>query len=281
MSFNDQYRGNSTNRGEYSRNSPANYGNSNPNNYEQLVKIASENIRQLSSNVVQIKQLSETLGSARDSLENRENLRRIIDATRVLSSDTVQLMKDLNSFKSQDKMKKIQQQKLMTEFESSLKKFQDISKFALEKERSLSLPQPKSTKYSSSSGYDEDSTEDLEKQSLIESQRIQQIQFENERQFMDSLISDREQGIKDIEKSVVEVNEIFRDLSVLVSEQGVMIDNIESNIEESTIKTTEGVQELRKANEYQKSSRNKLCCLALIILIVAAILVIVLYLVLK
>jgi len=73
------------------------------------------------------------------------------------------------------------------------------------------------------------------------------------------------------------VNEIFRDLSHLVQEQGVMIDNIESNIEESVVKTTDGVEELRKANEYQKSSRNKMCCLALIILIVAAIIVLVVY----
>lgn len=40
---------------------------------------------------------------------------------------------------------------------------------------------------------------------------------------MDALIADREQGIKEIEKTVVEVNEIFRDLSHLVQEQGVMI----------------------------------------------------------
>lgn len=55
------------------------------------------------------------------------------------------------------------------------------------------------------------------------------------------------------------------------------LDNIESNIETSVVKTSEGVEELRKANEYQKSSRNKMCCLALIILIIAAIIVIVVY----
>jgi syntaxin 7 len=40
---------------------------------------------------------------------------------------------------------------------------------------------------------------------------------------MDALIADREQGIKEIEKTVTEVNEIFRDLAHLVQEQGVMI----------------------------------------------------------
>jgi len=59
-----------------------------------------------------------------------------------------------------------------------------------------------------------------------------------------------------------------------------MIDNIESNIEESVVKTSDGVEELRKANDYQKSSRNKMCCLALIILIIAAIIVVVVYFVL-
>lgn len=41
--------------------------------------------------------------------------------------------------------------------------------------------------------------------------------------YHDTLIREREQGIKDIERTVQEVNEIFIDLSNLVSEQGSMI----------------------------------------------------------
>ncbi|CAL5444871.1 unnamed protein product [Camellia sinensis] len=43
----------------------------------------------------------------------------------------------------------------------------------------------------------------------------------------------REQGIEEIQQQIGEVNEIFKDLAVLVHEQGVMIDDISSNIESS------------------------------------------------
>jgi t-SNARE complex subunit (syntaxin) len=60
----------------------------------------------------------------------------------------------------------------------------------------------------------------------------------------------------------------------------ISIDHIESNIDESVSRVEDGVVELRKANEYQKSSRNKMCCLALILLIVAGVTVLVVYFVL-
>lgn len=49
------------------------------------------------------------------------------------------------------------------------------------------------------------------------------MQLENEREFNDALIHDREMGIKQIETAVMEVNEIFTDLASLVHEQGFMI----------------------------------------------------------
>ena len=43
-------------------------------NYETVVRMASDNIRQLSVYVGQIKSLSETLGGTKDTLENRDKL---------------------------------------------------------------------------------------------------------------------------------------------------------------------------------------------------------------
>jgi len=290
MSFADQMgRGSSSapTRGAYQpKAQPPNtgYGSAygSGNDYDQNVKIISENIRQLSVNVGQIKSLSDSLGTSRDSLENREQLRHLIDSTRLISTDTAHSMKSLHDTRSsgpsEDKTRKFQQQKLVKDFQSVLQRFQEISKIAGEKEKNTPLPQkPRASKQEVNTGYYEEDPHDFEKQGLIEAQRSQQLQLDNERQFMDALIADREQGIKEIEKTVVEVNEIFRDLSHLVQEQGVMIDNIESNIETSVVKTSEGVEDLRKANEYQKSSRNKMCCLALIILIIAAVIVVVVY----
>lgn len=51
--------------------------------------------------------------------------------------------------------------------------------------------------------------------------------LDNEIGFNEAIIEEREQGIKDIEEQIGEASEIFRDLAVLVHEQGVVIGKIQ------------------------------------------------------
>lgn len=48
----------------------------------------------------------------------------------------------------------------------------------------------------------------------------------NEVAFNEAIIDEREQGIKDIQDQIGQANEIFRDLAVLVHEQGVVIGKV-------------------------------------------------------
>ena len=50
---------------------------------------------------------------------------------------------------------------------------------------------------------------------------------QNELDFQESLIVEREEEIRGIEQGITELNEIFRDLGTMVSQQGEMIDDIE------------------------------------------------------
>lgn len=47
--------------------------------------------------------------------------------------------------------------------------------------------------------------------------------MDNEISFNEAIIDERDQGIQEIQDQIGEVNEIFKDLAVLVHEQGVMI----------------------------------------------------------
>ena len=86
-------------------------------------------------------------------------------------------------------------------------------------------------------------------------------------------IEDRVEAIKYIESDVTAVNDIMRDISVLVSEQGTTLDRIEDNIIETHGTTERGVSELRQAKKYQSKSRRKLLCLLVMALIVFTILI--------
>lgn len=47
--------------------------------------------------------------------------------------------------------------------------------------------------------------------------------MDNEIAFNEAIIDERDQGIQDIQQQIGEVNEIFKDLAVLVHEQGTII----------------------------------------------------------
>lgn len=49
------------------------------------------------------------------------------------------------------------------------------------------------------------------------------VLLENEVVFNEAVIEEREQGIREIHQQIGEVNEIFKDLAVLVHEQGYQI----------------------------------------------------------
>lgn len=117
----------------------------------------------------------------------------------------------------------------------------------------------------------------VEEESLITSNaKFQQLQeLENEINYNDSLITQREEGMKEIETAILEVNEIFRDLGTLVNEQQYMLDNIEANIESTAVRTGEAVDQLSQANRTQKSARNCKCFFLLILVFIVAIIVVV------
>lgn len=53
--------------------------------------------------------------------------------------------------------------------------------------------------------------------------RQEVVLLDSEISFNEAIIEEREQGIQEIQHTIGEVNEIFKDLAVLVHEQGTMI----------------------------------------------------------
>lgn len=100
-----------------------------------------------------------------------------------------------------------------------------------------------------------------------------QLAEQGEVDFQENLIIEREGEIRQIEQSVGELNELFRDVAHIVREQGDILDTIDVNVE-NTLQDTRGADvELRSASRYQKAARNKACCLLLILAMVLVIIV--------
>ncbi|KAJ6837900.1 syntaxin-132-like [Iris pallida] len=106
------------------------------------------------------------------------------------------------------------------------------------------------------------------------------IQEQGRGQVMDTLaeIQERHDTVREIQTKLLELQQIFLDMAVLVEAQGDMLDNIESHVSGATGAVQSGSAALQKARMLQKSSR-KCMCIAIIILII--ILVVILLSVLK
>lgn len=79
----------------------------------------------------------------------------------------------------------------------------------------------------------------------------QQITLQLEEECNIEMLREREKAIKNIESDIVSVNQIFKDLATMIHEQGEMVDSIESHVENTQIKVSEGAQSIAKARDYQ------------------------------
>ncbi|KAL1502915.1 hypothetical protein AB1Y20_010987 [Prymnesium parvum] len=93
---------------------------------------------------------------------------------------------------------------------------------------------------------------------------------------MDQMSAERERQINQVAESVNDLADIFKEIQVLVIDQGTVLDRIDYNIEQAAGKIGEAEVELRKANDYQKKSKTMLCIYLLLLLCGAMVIVLLL-----
>ncbi|BBN19961.1 protein MpSYP2 [Marchantia polymorpha subsp. ruderalis] len=235
---------------------------------------------QINTAVSTFKRLVNTLGTPKDTPELREKLHKTRQHIGQLAKDTSARLKsasEVDQYTEVTASKKVGDAKLAKDFQAVLKEFQKAQRVAAERETAYApfVPQAALPPSYTSSELKLQPEESQEQRLLLVDQRRQDIlHLENEVVFNEAVIEERELGIREIQEQIGEVNEIFKDLAVLLHEQGVMIDNIDSNIENSHAATTQANRQLTKASKTQKSN-NSLTCLLLIIFGVALLIVII------
>jgi len=80
-------------------------------------------------------------------------------------------------------------------------------------------------------------------------------------------IESRHSSILQLERQVLEVQELFLDLANLVSIQGETIDNIESHIVAAKAHTENAADQVSMAEDYQKKARKRQCCIVVIVVV--------------
>ncbi|XP_055389523.1 syntaxin-16 [Condylostylus longicornis] len=111
--------------------------------------------------------------------------------------------------------------------------------------------QPKSN--NAENYYDEENLDDqFQKPVSAKMTQQQLLLFEEENT---KLAEHREMEVNKIVKSIVDLNDIFKDLSHMVQEQGTVLDRIDYNVEQTQVRVFAGLKQLQKAEMYQRKNR--------------------------
>ncbi|XP_013404976.1 syntaxin-12 [Lingula anatina] len=243
------------------------------NDYMRLTQSISNNIQKISNNVKNIRRMVNQIGTPQDSDQLRDRLHESQHQTNDLAKSTTQYFKDIShlpvsSNQSDQRQRKMQRERLMEDFTSLLNEFQTLQREAANKEKA-SVRRARAA-----SGHDSAFLEGPREQQIIDigggpPSRQQTLQMEEDVDLQ--LIQERETAIKQLESDIMDVNQIFKDLGMLVHEQGEVIDSIEANVESAQIQVEAGTEQLAKARDYQSKARRKKCCLITILIVVLAV----------
>ncbi|CAI9763090.1 unnamed protein product [Fraxinus pennsylvanica] len=215
-------------------------------------------IFQINTAVAGFRRLVDSIGTSKDTPDNRLNLNNTRQRILSLVKETSAKLKALSEFDrgiNVDPSKKIEDAKLARDFQTVLQEFQKVQQLASERESAFSPSAPPSyvPAMHSSGQYAAPSAEQENQPFLMEQKRQEVLLLGNEIAFNEAIIEERDQGIREIQDQIGEASEIFKDLAVLVHDQGVVIDDIHSNIDASTAATTQARVQLSKASKSGKS----------------------------
>lgn len=231
-------------------------------------ELISRNIQKISHNVLQIKNMVQNIDTPLDSEELRHRMSILQGETSRLTKDTNTALKEISKptaaadDKEQEKLK-IKIRLLRENFHEVLKDYNDIQKTSKRKQR-----QTIRKKLRDSVTQGEESSvaqEDVMSGKMLQVEIVQgEVDIE--------LVKEREEALHQLEQDILDINVIFKDLAIMVHDQGEDIDIIEENVDSAVPNVEEGVKHLQKAVDYQSSARRKKIFL---VIILAAVLVVI------
>jgi syntaxin 7 len=191
--------------------------------FGRLTKSISQKIFSITSNVALVHRYIGLLGTPRDTDKMRASLMDTLSRTKDTTKDLIPDIRTLSRWDADEigPSGKYEQQKLTGDFQKAAMDFQNAQRLALEKQKDF----VKDVK----AAIEEDHAEDNESPRLQHHEQQQQQQQRlhlldnSEIEFNEQLIEEREQEIQGIEQGITELNEIFKDLATIVTEQGTML----------------------------------------------------------
>ncbi|XP_027792893.1 nuclear inhibitor of protein phosphatase 1 isoform X1 [Marmota flaviventris] len=249
--------------------------------FNSIIQTCSGNIQRISQATAQIKNLMSQLGTKQDSSKLQENLQQLQHSTNQLAKETNELLKELGSLPlplstSEQRQQKLQKERLMNDFSAALNNFQAVQRRVSEKEKESIARARAGSRLSAEERQREEqlvSFDSHEEWNQMQSQEDEAAITEQDLE----LIKERETAIRQLEADILDVNQIFKDLAMMIHDQGDLIDSIEANVESSEVHVERATDQLQRAAYYQKKSRKKMCILVLVLSVIIGVLIVIIW----
>ncbi|OIW04022.1 hypothetical protein TanjilG_30298 [Lupinus angustifolius] len=155
---------------------------------------------------------------------------------------------------------------LMTEFQTLRQRIQDEYREVVER-RVITVTGTRPDDETIDHLIETGNGEQIFQQAILEAGRGQVVSTVEE-------IQERHDAVKEIEKKLLDLHQIYLDMAVLVDAQGEILDNIESQVNNAVDHVQRGTSALQSAKKLQKNSRKWMCIAIIILLIIVAVIVV-------
>lgn len=243
--------------------------------FQRLSQQLNNKLFKLQGNISNLSRDIGHLGTKHDNARVRERVHEVLEDTRDAFKEVGEGVKKVQAWEDVTPTQRYTQQKLFREFQASFSEFQTLQRQALEKQKaSVSAARAAQDDDSSRPGADSS----LEQQEQLQQQEeLSGFAVQDEVDFQEALILEREEEIRNIEQGVGDLNVLFTQVASMVHEQGEQLNTIEHNVENVRTDTRGADIELRSAARYQKNARSKACCLLLVLAIILTIILLAIF----
>lgn len=227
------------------------------------------NIELLSKNVYTMQRLV-------NQTTDHAQLLKLQHTTNLLARDTNGLIKDLTQLPhpanpNERRQRNFMRDRLTNDFSEALRNFQVVQRAIKAAEQPL-IARAAAAATAAADGEQSSSVLiDLAQQQQQQQQLVQEpnVSLEELREQQDS--------VRKLEQDIYEVNHMFKDIAILIHNQGETVDSIESSIFRATDEVARGAVEIASAREYQERSRRKKFYLAMIFFIIVFIVLVLVF----
>lgn len=150
---------------------------------------------------------------------------------------------------------------LMTEFQTLRQRIQDEYREVVER-RVITVTGTRPDDETIDHLIETGNSEQIFQQAILEAGRGQVVSTVEE-------IQERHDAVKEIEKKLLDLHQIYLDMAVLVDAQGEILDNIESQVANATDHVKSGNDALHTAKSLQKKSRKCMMIAIILVLLIA------------